>query len=126
VLTAAVGKPSVVIFWLTTCGPCRTELNTIKANFAAWQREQPFQIVAISEEYPHRFGVFRERVMQEQWPWQAYNDVNHEFANILNGGLNGLPQVFIFDAKGALRYQTRKFTPGDELTLFEQIKLAAQ
>ena len=125
VLVTSKREPVVLLFWLNSCGPCRAEMDVIKRSYADWQSQVGFKLVAINEEYPHRFGMYRERVAAEQWPWQTFNDVNHEFGLILPGGLNGLPQVFVLDAKGDIVYQSRKFVVGDELLLLDAIKRAA-
>ncbi len=125
VLASSKSEPVVLVFWLNSCYPCRLEMDAIKKNYAEWQAQVSFKLVSINEEFPHRFDMYRQRVATEQWPWQTYNDVNHEFALILPGGLNGLPQVFVLNAKGEVTYHSRKFATGDELLLFDAIKKAS-
>ena len=38
------------------------------------------------------------------------------------GNINGLPQVFLYDAEGNIVYHKRKYRSGDEDMLFEKIK----
>lgn len=125
VLPQGKGRPIVLLFWLTTCGPCRMELDAIKQNYAAWQAETPFDLVAISTDFPRNYPAFDTRVATEQWPWPAFIDLNREFGKILPGELNGLPQTFILDAKGNILHHKRKFRPGDEAQIFELIKSVA-
>ena len=44
----ADGKPKIVSLWATWCGPCRMELNALKASYPKWQAEHGVEIVAIS------------------------------------------------------------------------------
>jgi cytochrome c biogenesis protein CcmG/thiol:disulfide interchange protein DsbE len=116
------GKPSIVMFWLTTCGPCRMELEAIKGKYASWAKEAKFNFYAISTDWSENAGKFADRVQRENWPFTAYHDINREFKYVMPGGLNGLPQVFVFDKDGTIVYHKRKYIPGDEDTLFDEIK----
>lgn len=116
------GKPTILMFWLTTCYPCRMELNAIKKKFPQWQEAADFNMYAISTDFSKNYGNFCKRVEESGWKWEAYNDVNRQFRNVMPGGLNGLPQVFVFDKNGDIVYHKRKYRPGDEDTLFEKVK----
>lgn len=115
-------KATVLLFWLTTCGPCRMELKAISSKFKEWKKEKDFEFYAISMDFPERNEQFRKRVKESNWPFAAYNDANGEFRYVMEGGLNGLPQVFLLDKKGQVIYHHRKYRPGDEDKLFEAIK----
>ncbi len=116
------GKPSVVLFWLTTCYPCRMELKAIKEKFPQWQKEADFNLYAISTDFPKNAEQFVKRVKNSGWTFEAYHDINRQFMKVMPGGLNGLPQVFVFDKKGNIVYHKRKYKPGDENVLFRKVK----
>lgn len=116
------GKPTVLMFWLTTCGPCRMELNAIKEKYDGWKQQTDFNFYAISADFPKNYPNFVTRVNEEGWHFPAYNDLNREFRHVMPGELNGLPQVFVLDKDGNIAYHTRKYMPGDEDKLFEEIK----
>lgn|GEM_PF-1390030 len=118
-------KPTVVLFWLTTCKPCTRELTAIQQNFDTWQREVPFHLVALSEDHVDAYQAFVSRVKKEQWPFDAYMDMERRFQDLLPGNLNGLPQTFIFDKHGNLTWKKRGFLPGDEAQYLGKIKEAA-
>lgn len=116
-------KPLVLFFWMTTCGPCRQELEVIKGVYADWQKETDFRILAISLDFPQLYPNFVERVKKEGWPFEALFDVNREFPYVMPyGGLNGLPQVFVLNEKGEPTYHHRRYIEGDEKELFKAIK----
>lgn len=119
-------KPTVLAFWLTTCMPCMVELGAYAQNFATWQQQVDFRLLAVSIDYPERFAKVRQVASEKQWPFPVYWDGTRAFKNILPGGLNGLPQVFVFDKKGNLVWQHRKYAPGDEAALFEAVKAAGK
>lgn len=119
------GKPTVVLFWLTTCYPCRMELNAIKKAYPEWKKEVDFNLVAISTDFKKNYDNFIKRVEKEQWPWETFHDTHREFRLVMPGGLNGLPQTFVFDKNGEIAYHKRKYTTGDEKVLFEKVKALA-
>lgn len=115
-------KPTVLLFWLTTCFPCSMEMKAIKEKYASWQNEADFNLYAISTDFESNFPKFITKVEENKWPWETYNDVNREFRQILPGGLNGLPQTFVIDKDGEIAYHKRKYKPGDEDILFAKVK----
>jgi len=124
---ASNGKPTVILFWLTTCYPCRMEMSAIKKVYAQWQEEADFNLYAISTDFQKNYDKFIKRVETEKWPWETLHDTNREFRKVLPGALNGLPQTFIFDKNGEIVYRKRKYSTGDEHNLFKMIKkIAAQ
>ncbi len=115
-------KPTVIAFWLTTCMPCKWELDTYTANFPEWKKQANFNMYAISIDFPHNFRKIAKIAREKQYPFEVYWDRDRVFHAVMPGDLNGLPQVFIFDKNGKLAYRHKGFRPGDELTLFEKIK----
>lgn len=120
------GKPTVLAFWLTTCQPCKVELATYAKAYPNWQKEQPFNLFAISIDFTERFPQVQEWAKQNNYPFPIFWDGARAFKDLLPGNLNGLPQVFVFDHKGGLRYQHKGFKPGDENELFRQVQQAAK
>lgn len=114
------GRVTVMAFWLTTCYPCMIEFQEYTKNWEAWKKEADFDFVAISTDFPKNWKAFVGK--KGAWPWPIVLDYNREFSSFLKGGLNGLPQVFLYDQKGQLAYHHRKFSMGDDKLLFEEIK----
>jgi cytochrome c biogenesis protein CcmG, thiol:disulfide interchange protein DsbE len=122
----ATGKPTVLAFWLTTCMPCQMELAAYTERYAAWKKELDFNLYAISTDWPQRFRQIAPKAAAAKWPFPVYWDGQRSFANILPGALNGLPQVFIFDKKGKLVWQHRRYTPGDEQKVYAKLQELAK
>lgn len=116
------GKPTILLFWLTTCAPCRLEIAAIEKKYVAWQEEKPFNMYAISVDWPRNEEQFNSRVKQGNWPFPAYHDFNREFGKIMPGNLNGLPQVFVLNKNGEIVHHKKKYRPGEEDILFEWVK----
>lgn len=115
-------NPTVLLFWMTTCGPCRMELNAISKKFNSWKEETKFNFYAISLDFPDRFEQFVARVKESSWPFPAYFDQSRSFSSIMPGELNGLPQLFVIDKNGKIVYHTRRYRIGDEDKLFEVLR----
>jgi len=115
-------KATVLLFWMTTCGPCRMELNAISSKFGQWKKKVDFDFYAISTDFPDRIEQFNTRVKESNWPFPAYFDFNREFRYVMPGELNGLPQLFLLDKKGKIVYHTRRYLFGDEDKLFDALK----
>lgn len=120
------GKPTVIAFWLTTCMPCHAEFEAYSKNFEAWKKQADFNLIAMSMDYTVRFRRVGELVREKKWPFPVYWDRERAFKDIMPGGLNGLPQVFVFDPKGRLFWQHKGFRPGAEAELWEQVQLAGK
>ena len=119
------GKPTVLMFWLTTCFPCKIEMKAVKEKYAQWTEETDFNLIAISTDFMKNEAAFRKMTKENDWKWKTYHDFNREFRNVLPGGLNGLPQTFIIDANGEIVYHKRKYSTGDEDILYAKVKALA-
>ena len=58
------GKPTVVMFWLTTCGPCRLELKAISEKFEDWKQQADFNFYAVSTDWEKNYPAFVNRVQE--------------------------------------------------------------
>jgi thiol-disulfide isomerase/thioredoxin len=119
------GKPTVVLFWLTTCYPCKIEMAAIQKKYDQWKEETDFNLVAVSTDFDKNYEKYLKMVEEKNWPWDVYHDTNREFRKVMPGELNGLPQTFVFDKDGNIAMHKKRFRPGDEDKLYEEIKLLA-
>ena len=104
-------RPVVLLFWMTTCGPCRLELRDLEARLPGWHAAVDFAFVPVSLDFPSRRAAFHARAAD--YPWISYLDERREFPRVVPGGLNGVPQVFVYDAAGELAFHRRKYRAGD-------------
>jgi thiol-disulfide isomerase/thioredoxin len=114
-------KATLLAFWLTTCFPCSTELETYAHHYKEWQEKYDLKIIAISLDFPDRFPQIKQRLQQKNYPFEVWWDSARAFKSILPGGLNGFPQVFLFNQKGNLVWQHKGFRPGDEQKLLQAV-----
>ena len=119
------GKPTVFLFWLTTCFPCKMEMEAIASKMEGWKKEADFNVYAISTDFEHNKDGIKKRATEKNWGFTFLWDVNKEFKEIMPGGLNGLPQCFVLDKAGNIVYHKRKYSSGDEDIMFEEVKKIA-
>ena len=115
-------KPTILLFWLTTCFPCKIEMKAIKEKYAQWTDETDFRLVAISTDFMKNEAAFQKMAIENGWDWEVYHDFNREFRHVMPGGLNGLPQTFVIDKNGEVVYHKRKYSTGDEDILYAKVK----
>lgn len=115
-------KATLLVFWLTTCFPCATELETYAQHYEVWQEKYDLKIIAISLDFPDRFRQIEQRLQQKKYPFEVWWDGGRAFKSILPGGLNGFPQAFLFNKSGQLCWQHKGFRPGDETKLIQAVQ----
>ena len=93
-LTQLRGKPVVVNFWASWCGPCRQEAGELASVSKSHDGEVQFLGVDVKD------TVTAARDFIEQYGW-SYPSVFDEAGAIQDSlGLIGLPQTVVFDSAG--------------------------
>jgi peroxiredoxin len=94
------GKPVLLNFWATWCGPCREELPSMQKMHDAGKKNGEFHIIAISID---RFNLKKVN--------QYAQDLNLKFPILLDPDretrkayfIRGLPTSYLIDSEGKLR-----------------------
>jgi peroxiredoxin len=106
-------KPVVISFFQTTCVPCKAEIS----QFQILQEEFPgidIYLVDLNEdkelvgEYIDRFDLKLKMLLDK------YGAVGKKYNVVDARGLAHLPNSFIIDADGKIKYHHQGFKPGDE------------
>ena len=113
-----LARPVVMLFWLTTCGPCKAEMEAIALRYADWKERFDFDFLPISIDFPGRRAGFHARA--SEYPWTSYWDYDREFLSVMPGGLNGVPQLFVMDTRGKIVLHRRKYRP-DDVQMLEEV-----
>ena len=94
------GKPVVLAFWASWCGPCRHEIPALDA----WQAERSdVHVVAVN--------VDRSRRKAEAWLEDLDADISipvawdNEAVAMGGFGVFSMPTVFVIDAQGTVKYR---------------------
>ncbi len=115
------GKPTVLLFGTTFCGPCIAEKEAIQTKYDDWKKEIDFNLVSISMNPEALIGNFIRMAENKNYPWKSYNDTYREFESVIPN-LKGFPVTIVLDKNGKIIYQKSKYEAGDEDILFEKIQ----
>ncbi|MBL0046549.1 MAG: TlpA family protein disulfide reductase [Bacteroidetes bacterium] len=118
------GKPMLVDFWATWCGPCKAELNAIAEEYAEWQKETGVKLVAVSIDDARNMEKVGPYVNGKNWEYEVLLDPNGDFKRAMN--VNNVPHIFLVNGKGEIVWQQNSSAPGDEDKIFELVKKVAK
>ena len=117
------GKPFVLTFWATWCGPCIKEHNALDEVYQDWKDETGVKIYSVSIDDSRSTAKVKPFVEGKGWEFEVLLDVNKDLARAMN--VNNPPYTFLFDGQGKLVYQHSGYFEGAENDRYEEILKAA-
>lgn len=97
-LAALEGKPMVLNFWASTCGPCRSEMPEFQSAYEEYGDQIQFVMVNV----PDFNGESQERALQfakqQGFTFPIYFDTTTEGQMLY--GISSIPQTFFITADG--------------------------
>lgn len=97
-LSDLYGKPVIVNFWATWCGPCKEELPFFDEAYAAYGEEIQFVMLDLSDAYSETPEKALSFVQQNGYHFPLYFDTNGEGA--IAYGVYAIPYTLAISADG--------------------------
>jgi len=99
-LSKELGKVTLLEFWASWCGPCRSENPNLVKIYKKY-KDQGFNIVAVSLD--HKKENWKQAISDDNLPWTHISDLNGDDneAKIIYG-VSGIPANFLIDENGKI------------------------
>ena len=97
-LSDFLGKPVVMNFWASWCGPCKSEMPAFDQLSAELEGEVVFMMINATDGGRETVDTAKAFVEESGYSFPVYFDTMYE-ANYLYG-VNALPTTFFIDAEG--------------------------
>lgn len=94
-----IGKPIILNFWASWCGPCQSEMPEFEAAF----KENPdimFMMVNVTTSSYETISSAKEFIDDSGYTFPVYYDIDGEAAE--RYGINAIPATFLIDKNGHL------------------------
>ena len=110
-LQSLKGKVALLDFWASWCGPCVAELPHIEKLHRDF-KDRGLAVLGVNNE---DVDVAREFVKRRGYTFTTLFDEGSEVTR--KYGVSGIPQVFIIDREGKVKWHTLGYLPGKEFEL---------
>ncbi len=99
-LSDSFGKPIVVNFWASWCGPCKSELPAFQTLYEKYHDEVVFLMVNLTDNQVDTVSSIQAFVADNGYSFPVYYDVRADAANTY--GVYSIPETVFIYADGSL------------------------
>lgn len=97
-LSDNIGKPVVINFWATWCGPCRVELPAFENMYKKYHDKVEFMMVNLTDGMREKKEDVKEFISENNYSFPVFYDTNQNAANAYN--ITSIPVTVFIDADG--------------------------
>jgi thiol-disulfide isomerase/thioredoxin len=97
-LTDVVGKPIVLNFWASWCGPCKMEMPDFNEKYLELGEEVQFLMINMTDGSRETVKIASEFIKESGYSFPVFYDTKMDAANTY--GAYSLPMTFFIDAEG--------------------------
>ena len=97
-LSDFLGKPVILNFWASWCGPCKAEMPDLEAAYLAYGEEICFLTVNLTDGRSETVESASAYIAQEGYTFPVFFDTDQETAT--QCGISSIPATFFIDACG--------------------------
>ena len=99
-LTDFFGKPIIVNFWASWCGPCQMEMPDFDAAFTTYKNEIEFLMVNMTDGSRETVEKASSFIAEKGYTFPVYYDTEYNAA--ITYSVSSLPTTYFIDAEGNL------------------------
>ena len=97
-LSDFIGKPTIVNFWASWCGPCQMEMPDFEDKYLELGEEVHFLMVNMTDGSQETIEKAKKFVESSGYSFPVYYDTDMDAA--MTYGVNSIPSTYFIDAEG--------------------------
>ena len=99
-LSDFIGKPVILNFWASWCGPCKSEMPEFEAAYQKYREEIQFMMVNLTDGSRETVETAAEYIAGEGYTCPVFFDTESDAA--ISYGATSIPVTYFVDAEGHL------------------------